>query len=81
MPFLAAPTGCWRRSSGVLPPDFPTPRGCGQSTVPARSIPEIRSGRRYSPSAPFPMLAPEPDQPIELLILGGSQGAHILGAM
>jgi UDP-N-acetylglucosamine--N-acetylmuramyl-(pentapeptide) pyrophosphoryl-undecaprenol N-acetylglucosamine transferase len=28
-----------------------------------------------------PYTAPRPDQPIELLILGGSQGAHILGAV
>ena len=39
---------------------FPDTRGCGQRTAPARSTSEIRSGRQYSPSAPFPMLGPNP---------------------
>ena len=78
MPSSAAPTGCWRRGSGGSPPVSRKPPACAAA---ARER-AVHTGNPVRPAilalGDAGYSAPEPDGAVELLVLGGSQGAHIL---
>ena len=78
MPCSAAPIGSSRRACGGSRPASRRPLVCARPTAPAPSGPATRYGRRCSPSARTKYKAPQRGGPIELLILGGSQGARIM---
>ena len=72
-----APTGCWRLGYDGSPPAFPRLQECVRPIAPAPSIPGILCGRQSWSLASPPIRPPQPGGPVELLVLGGSQGARV----
>ncbi len=73
----AAPTGCSPRASGASPSPSPRPGASSRPSRLAPSPPATRCGRPSPRCADSAYVVPAQAGAIELLVLGGSQGARI----